>query len=174
MKQAIPFILFLLATFSAKANSVDTVKVNTVDKTIQIGKILIAKDSSIAALLTLLGKPDVSDAIGGVENRRLIYNNLGIAIETSEDGKKLKGVSFTFNPDGDKKTASGQFKGVLIVDGYQITETCTGDNLKENTQLKNLKCIPNLMCMTDLKTSDFVVLVGYQTEKITQMGFGFK
>jgi hypothetical protein len=121
-----------------------------------------------------LGKPDISEAIGGVENRRLIYNTLGIAIETTEDGKRLKGISFTFNPDGDKKTANGQFKGALIVDGYQITETCNGDNPKEHTQLKNLKCIPNMMCMTDLKTSDFIVLMGNQTEKVTQMGFGFK
>lgn len=173
MKQTILFAFALIASISLKANSIDSIKVNSVNKTIQVGDVFIGKDSSIEALKAILGKPDVSGTIGGVENRRLIYNDLGIAIETSEDGKTLSAISITFNPDGDKKTASGKFKGVLLVDGYMITETCNGDILQDNTQIKNLKCVPNMLCMSD-RSADFIVLMGFQKEKITQIGFGFK
>ncbi len=173
MKKIFAIALLMFVFTLIKAGNADTIRINSIDQTITVGSLIIKKGSTIESLKSLLGTPTKVTSIGGLD-RRYIYDDLGIAFEANEDGKTFSAITVNYNWDGDKKVASGKFKGVLLVDGFAINESMKGEDISKNTKIKGLTCMGTLMCMTDPKAKGLMVLIGFQSNKITQIGFGVK
>lgn len=171
-KNILTILFCVFASAFAKAASYDTIRINSVQHTISVGSLMISKDSSITALKAILGTPSKVTPIMEVD-RRFVYDELGLSFEAKEDGKTFAAITINYNWDGDKKVASGRYKGVLIIDGQVMNEGMSGKDISANTKIKGLNCIGEMICMTDPKQGGIMVLIGFKDKKVTQFGFGF-
>jgi len=172
MKSIFLSILAIVFFNSAKAAVTDSVIVDSKNKKVTIGTLVLGKDSAKELVIKHLGKPSRIETSGSGTERTYAYDELGLSFAISTDGKKIEAVVVNYNWDGDKKAAKSTYKGILKLDGYVITQTTTSDNINGNTQIKNVTCLGAMMCMTPPGKSNVALLIGYNAGKITQIGFG--
>ncbi len=173
MKNFLLVVCLLLSSVITRAATMDSVTVDSKNKKVQIGSYVLAKDSTPASIIKSFGKPSrIETSSLGVE-RTYAYDELGLSFAIDPSGKFIEAIIVNYNWDGDKKAAKSAYKGKLRMDAYTITEQSTSTDINTNTNVKNIMCIGEMMCMTPPGKSDLVVLIGYKDKKMTQIGFGF-
>lgn len=171
MKNYILLLFVLFAGFS-NAATIDSISVNSKLKQVTLGSLVIAKDSTMNSVVKLLGSPSrIEKTAMGIE-RTFVYDELGISFDLDREGKKIEAVIINYNWDEDKKAAKSMYKGKLSLDGYTITELTKSTDINANTDVKNMTCFGESMCMTPPGKNTLVILIGYKDAKMTQIGFG--
>jgi hypothetical protein len=168
-------ILFLSAIFIAQllhAQTIDTIKINTSKQEILIAKHIVTSATTIEEITKLLGPAERIEKVGGVD-RHYIYDKLGLSFDGGKKGK-VEAVMINYNHDGDKKAAKEKFTHTLMIDKLTATEKTTAENVKQNTNIKEISCVGAIMCVSDPKKPGIALLMGFNDKAlITQMVFGF-
>jgi flagellar hook assembly protein FlgD len=173
MNKILILAFLLVSSLITKAAQMDSVIVDSKNKKVQIGSYVLAKDSTPSSIINYFGKPSrIETSALGVE-RTYAYDEMGLSFAIDPSGKAIEAIIINYNWDGDKKAAKSAYKGKLKMDTYAITELSSSIDINNNTNVKNIVCIGEIMCMTPPGKSDLVVLIGYQDKKMTQIGFGF-
>jgi hypothetical protein len=172
MKKIILLSTLFLSTIVGFAQKSDTITFSSKPQGIQINKFKISTSTKISELISYLGKPSRIEKVAGVD-RHYIYDEIGLAFDGGKSGN-VETVTITFNPDGDRKTANGIYKGVAKLDGYLLNENTTSDDIKNSTKLKTITCMGESMCVSKPEKGIMAILIGYNDKKaITQILLGF-
>ncbi|MDI1234473.1 MAG: hypothetical protein PSX81_09335 [bacterium] len=164
---------FLLLCSAAFLNAqTDSSSVNSKSSTIQIGAHTITAKTTVEQLIKALGTPSRIEKIAG-KDRHYIYDALGLAFDCRSGS--VEAVTFTFHYDNDKKVAIDAVKNGLKIDNFTISDATTTDQIKANTNIKNIMCLGELMCMSDPSQPGAALVIGYSKDKkITQISIGLK
>jgi hypothetical protein len=136
-------LLFLSAIFigyGLNAQTIDTTKINTSKQEIRIGKHMITSATKLEKITKILGPADRIEK--GVD---YIYDKLGVAFGGNEKGT-VGAVVISYNSDGDKKASKEKYPHVLMIDKLAATEKTNAEDVKQNTNIKEIACMGQKMC----------------------------
>jgi hypothetical protein len=152
----------------------DSSKIVSLSQSIVISSYQIAADSTIKSVVSHFGKPDRIEKVGGMD-RMYVYDQLGFSFDAGQTGIKVEAVIFNFNWDNDKKCAKSAYAGVLLLDGYELSESTTSEEIRTHTDKKDIKCLGELLCMSNPTNEGLAFMMGFSAEKkVTQFTFAFK
>jgi hypothetical protein len=175
MKKLASFIVGVFCLSFGFAQNFDTVKVNTQEQVIQIGKNKITSKTSIEELTKIMGVATrIEKSSSGVE-RHFIYDELGITFSADPDGKFVDGIAVSYNHPNNKYAATGKYRKVFIIDNLTVNESVNVDDVKDKTKIKVLVPLSSSDWISNPRTiTGMGIVVGYDSNsKITQIRLGF-
>jgi hypothetical protein len=163
--------LLLPISISLSGQDVSTVKVDIAEKKITLNDLVITDNSNIETVVKALGKANRVHAIAGKE-RFYCYDEKGLSFEVMPDGSgKVIAMTVTYVWDKDKKVATGQFTGKIVIDGLLLHLSTSVEDIKEKTAITEMTCMGSI-CVSDLKAPVMGMMVYYTEEKkIAQVTF---
>lgn len=96
------------------------------------------------------------------------YESEGIAVHTVED--KLLFIGVNYNWDGDKKFPESTYKGDLSIGDVVFNKESKDEIVSEITVVK-IDCLMPGLCMTNPKEEKTFIVLGFENNMVTQVGF---
>lgn len=172
MKKLVLISSFVFSSFFTFAQKSDTLTFTTKPQSVLLNKFKISSTTKISELTAYLGKPSRIEKVAGVD-RVYIYDEKGLAFDGGKSGN-VESITLTFNPDGDRKTASGIYNGPAKVDGYLLHANTSADDIKKSTNIKTITCMGASLCVSKPEKGIMVIMIGYNESKaISQILLGF-
>lgn len=139
------------------------------DKEVLLNGTVIGNTTDFETIKSMLGTPIISKEF---PSGKAVYHyeDLGIMVQIYQDKLVFFGVNF--NWDGDETFPETTFTGSFEIDGTTIDET-SDSSILEEIKVVEIKCMIPSMCMTNPNKEKTNILLGFEENIITQVGFEF-
>lgn len=139
------------------------------DGLIYLNEVKINKSTSLDDIKKVLGEPVLYKEYKATGKVNYHYKELGVAIRTVDD--KLLFIGVNFNWDGDKTFPETAYSGKLNMNGNEINLNTSEKDL-EKLDIKFVCPMPG-MCVNKNSNPTTYTIVGFEDDKVTQVGFEF-
>lgn len=142
----------------------------TKEKSVLLNDQKIDHTTNLETIKSILGEPVVYKKYPtGKVNYH--YPDLGLSIHFVNDNLLFVGANY--NWDGDKTFPESTFTGKLEIGEVQFDKN-TGEDILSEIKVVEIKCVMPGLCATNPKTEkNTLIIVGFEEEKVTQVGFEF-
>jgi hypothetical protein len=170
LKSTIALIFIIGFTFNSNAQESSQWKLSDKSVFTYNGTVINSKTTS-EEINTTFGEPS-SEKTYPNGDILYLYNSLGISISTNAR-HKVNFVGFNYTWDGDKRFPETSFEGSLQVGDFSVTKESTSKDFEKIDGIE-FKCPIPLMCASMDKKSNLSILIGFQDNSLTQIGFIFE
>lgn len=164
------FLILLLFHVHVNAQTSPSVNVDVVKNVIIINNVTFTKTSSIADYEKVLGKAERIEKIAG-KDKIFAYDKLGISFSLKTNTDIVQEVYITYVYDGDKKVAKEEFKGQLSINGKEINNKTTADEISKESKIDLVMSMKGLY----MGKGKALLLIAYYPETtLGQFGVSFQ